>query len=177
MNNNLTQTQAELIEKITSEFNKLNNNSTKSSFNLIDVQPLIDKNEEIKNNRKIKEIDEIAWNKIAMIEAQRIVELLKQDMPNVCIEVFGKSNGHYEDSKICIQRKEGASGHHENWVEIAVVVIKEVEHLTHGCDYMKGIKLGYKTDNYTPFSSIEDLFAKSNIKEEIRKKIINYGKN
>ena len=114
---------------------------------------------------------------MAMDEAQRIAELLQQDLPFACVERYGDSNGHYDLPSICIQREKGRAGHHERFVAIEVVVIKETKLQTHNCKYDKGVALAYKhsySGDETEYSSIEELFEKSTIKEQIRERIINY---
>jgi hypothetical protein len=180
MNTNLTQNQQQLISNITAEFIKINASAKKeNTFNLIDIQPLFNKCKEIEDNKKIVETDDNLWNNIAMDEAQRIADLLQADMPFACVERYGKSNGHYDMPKICIQREKGLSGHHENYVSISVVVVTELEYLSHGICYNKGVSLAYKADylgNDTHYSSIEELFVKSDVTEQIRRKIINWIK-
>jgi len=173
---NLTTNQQELIANITAEFMKINESSNKlGTFNLIDIKPLFDKNKEIEDNKKIIEADAKLWKDMAMDEAERIARLLQEDLPFICVERFGESNGHYDLPSICIQREEGLSGHHEGWVQIEVVVNKEIAELSHGCTYSKGIGLGYKADydDKTIYNSIEELFELSSTKEMIRTKILN----
>ena len=175
----LTQNQQAIIDSLTNEFNRINNESTKGSFNLININPLIDKTREIKENQRIAELDKQMWDKLAMDEAQRIAELLSEDLPFACVERYGKSNGHYDLPYITIQRGKGITGHHENHVCIQVTIVKEWVKQSHDCGYEKGIRLGYEryehsySNNRTIYNSIEELFEKSNIAEEIRIKIIN----
>jgi hypothetical protein len=177
---NLTQNQQQLISNITAEFIKINESAKKkNTFNLIDINPLFEKSNEIKENGKIQETDYDLWDKIAMDEAQRIANLLQADMPFACVEIYGKSNGHYDRPSICIQREKGLSGHHENFVSISVVVVTELECLSHGMSYQKGVGLAYKSDylgNDVRYSSIEELFELPEVKEAIRTKIINWIK-
>jgi len=175
---NLTNNQQELIASITAEFMKINESAKKeSTFNLINVQPLFEKTKEIAENKKIIEADAKLWEEMAMNEAERIAKLLQEDMSFACVERFGKSNGHYDLPSICIQREKGLSGHHERWVQIEVVIERELATLSHNCHYSKGISLGYKTDGSNDrYKTIEELFEKSKINEMIRTKIINWIK-
>lgn len=175
---NLTANQQQIIDDLTAEFSRINASAKKTSgFNLIDVEPLRQKSREIEENKFIAEQDQKMWEKIAMDEAQRIAELLQQDLPFACVERYGNSNGHYDLPCVCILREKGMAGHYENYVALEVVVIKETKLQTHDCDYKKGVALAYKhsySGDDTKYSSIEELFEKSTIKEQIRKTIINY---
>lgn len=175
---NLTANQQQIIDDLTAEFSRINSSAKKTSgFNLIDVEPLRQKSREIEENRFIAEQDKKMWDRMAMDEAQRIAELLQQDLPFACVERYGDSNGHYDLPCVCIQREKGTAGHHERFVALEVVVIKETKLQTHDCDYKKGIALAYKhsySGDETKYSSIEELFEKSAIKEQIRERIINY---
>ena len=171
----LTQNQQEIINKLTAEFERINSDSSKSKFNLIDINPLIQKTNEIESNKRIEKLDAEMWNKLAMDEAQRIAELIQADLPFACVERYGKSNGHYDLPYVTIQRQKGITGHYENHVCIEVGIEKEWESLTHNCGYKKGIRL-YYSHNYsndkTKYNSIEELFEKSTIAEQIRVKIL-----
>jgi len=168
----LTQNQQLIIESLTSEFLRINNeHRNEGSFNLINIDPLMQKTMEIKQNKREAEMDYEAWHNIAMQEAERIVQLLRQDLPNACVERYGESNGKYDAPSVLIQRKKGRSGHHENYVSIDVVVKKEAVYQSHGCDYKKGVSLLYR-HNDNLFNSIEELFEKSSIADEIRIKIL-----
>jgi hypothetical protein len=156
---------------------KINESAKKeSTFNLINVQPLFEKTKEIAENEKIIKADDEFWEWMAMNKAERIAELLQEDMPFACVERFGKSNGHYDMPSICIQREKGISAHHEEWVRIDVVIEYESAKLSHNCYYSKGISLCYKTDGSNEYKTIEELFEKSNINEMIRERIINWIK-
>jgi hypothetical protein len=174
---NLTSKQQQIIDNLTAEFNRINSFAKMSSgFNLIDIEPLKRKSEEIKQNKLIAEQDAKMWRQIAMDEAERIAKLLQEDLPFACVERYGKSNGHCDLPSVCIQREKGRSGHHENFVAIDVLINTEYEYQTHECSYHKGIGLSYRHEyvkDKCRYSSIEELFEKSTIKEEIRTKILN----
>lgn len=174
----LTQNQKSIIDALTTEFNRINNqgNSPKQ-FNLVDISYLEDKTEEIRRNNQEADAYKKYWKKCAMEEAQRIAELLQADLPMACVERFGKTNGKIDAPSIIIQRKGGICGHHENYVSFDVLL--EYDGYTkqsHGCGYDNCIGFAYSYYNTpskaTKYYSLEELFEKSNIAEEIRKKII-----
>lgn len=174
---NLTKNQLEIIENLKNEFVRINESMySKDKFNLIDVDELIRINAEIENNLEEKELDHKYWFSLAMQEAERVAKLLQEDLPNACVERYGKSNGHYDLPSICIQRRKGLAGHHENFVSIAIEIDKETKELSHGCSYGRGVRLLYQYNNRC-YTSIQELFSKSLISDEIRTKIIRYLNN
>ena len=173
----LTENQQSIIDAITSEFNRINSVNKSTSFNLVDASKLLSINDEIKRNKEEAEAIENYWRQLAMAEAERLAALLQQDLPMACVERFGESNGKHDCPWVIIQRQRGKCGHHENYVSFEVVV-KQGAYVqqSHKCGYHKRVGLGYKyynsPSNSTTYNSVEELFANSNIADEIRKKII-----
>ena len=173
----LTENQQSIIDAITSEFNRINSVTKSTSFNLVDASKLLSINDEIKRNIEEAEAIKKYWHQLAMEEAERLAALLQQDLPMACVERFGKSNGKVDCPSVIIQRQRGNSGHHENYVSFDVVV-KQGAYVqqSHKCGYHNSVGLGYKYYNSssqsTTYDSVEELFANSNIADEIRKKII-----
>ena len=173
----LTENQQSIIDAITSEFNRINSVTKSTSFNLVDASKLLSINDEIKRNREEAEAHSKHWREVAMQEAERIAVLLQQDLPMACVERYGKSNGKIDMPSVIIQRQRGMCGHHENYVNFEVVVrIGEYVRQSQNCGYHECVRLGYKYYNSpsksTTYDSVEELFANSNIADEIRKKII-----
>lgn len=174
----LTINQQAIIDSLTSEFNRINETRKENrAFNLIDANVLSEISDEIRRNNQEADAYKKYWKKCAMEEAQRIAELLQADLPMACVERFGKTNGKIDAPSIIIQRKGGICGHHENYVSFDVLL--EYDGYTkqsHGCGYDNCIGFAYSYYNTpskaTKYYSLEELFEKSNIAEEIRKKII-----
>ncbi len=86
---NLTEKQVELIEQIKSEFNKINNsgNENKGKFNLVDTNTLTDL---VERKRKFREEEKAKRHGLEQLrneEAQRIADLLREDLPTAFIDV------------------------------------------------------------------------------------------
>ena len=175
----LTENQQRIINELTSEFIRVNETQKESrTFNLIDASALNEINEEIRRNKDEADAYKKYWKKCAMEEAQRIAELLQADLPMACVERFGKSNGKVDAPSVIIQRRGGICGHHENYVSFHVEVkFDGYTKQSHGCGYDNCVGLAYSYYNTpnkaTKYNSVEELFAMSNIADEIRKKIIN----
>jgi hypothetical protein len=168
----ITPTQQNILDSLVNEFNRINNEPTPSgSFNFINCDPLLQKTREIEQNRAIADADYQAWRKIALDEADRLVLLLRQDLPNACIFRHGKENGFHEAPTIKILRNERTSTHYESCVSICVNVVKEKVSQTHGCDYRKGVCLAYATDSFE-YKTMQDLANSKDFQEQIRRKVL-----
>lgn len=162
----LTENQQNIIDNIRSEFERINASAKpKGKFNLVDVSELNRINEEIAENKRIELRDAELWNSIARTEAERIVSLLMEDLPDyVSFNFHDVSSGHLKHIKIYIDTpKKGC-------VSFNVMIATRYEQLTHGCDYHKGVGLVYRYGR-DEYASVEKLFEQSSIKEEIRKRI------
>jgi hypothetical protein len=171
----ITPTQQNILDSLVNEFNRINNEPTPSgSFNFINTDPLLQKTKEINQNKAIAKADRLAWEKIAIDEANRIVKLLRQDLPNACIYRHSEANGHVDSSRIKILRDRDTSTHYESCVTIEVGVRTEAEGQTHDCYYYKGVELYY----YNPYRSddkyntMQELANSSNFQEQIREKVL-----
>jgi hypothetical protein len=172
----ITPTQQSILDSLVNEFNRINNESPSSdSFNFINTNPLIDKSREIKDNEAIADADYQAWRKMAIDEADRLVVLLRQDLPNAYIFRHSKENGFHESPTIKILRNNRTSTHHESCVSINVNVVKEKCFQTHGCYYQKGVRLAYSEsylESYPKYETMQDLANSSNFQEQIRRKVL-----
>jgi hypothetical protein len=99
----LSNNQQKIINSLISEFDRINQQANdKEGFNLIDVRTLVDKSKRINEWNEMKKADTLAWRKAANEECYRIIELLKDDMPEVYIEKCERT-----DARIIIcKRKE-----------------------------------------------------------------------
>jgi hypothetical protein len=84
----MTKRQQQIIDSLVSEFNKLQPVMGKG-FNLINVQPLIEKTQAIAQVRLEEELSSDSWVEAAQMEARRIVELLSDDLPTLEVSVTG----------------------------------------------------------------------------------------
>jgi hypothetical protein len=156
------------------EFARINEPQKNQAFNFINVTPLAQKTEEIEVNRAIAIADREAWEKLAMQEADRLVLLLKQDLPTAVVERYGKANGHYDSPTIMIRRNAQTSTHHSSCVIFSVVVVKESIQQSHSCVYDKGVSLAYSFGGYKEnrYNSMEEFVEKSGIAERIRTHVL-----
>ena len=174
----LTENQQAIIDSLTTEFNRINNqNNSPKQFNLIDISHLEEKTKEIRRNNAEAEAIKKYWLQLAMDEAERVAALLQADLPMACVERFGRGNGKVDAPSVIIQRKRGICGHHENYVSFDIELkFGGYVQQSHGCGYQEIVGLVYKYYNTpsksTKYDSVEELFAMSDIAEEIRKKII-----
>lgn len=121
----MTKDQQQIIDTLINEFNKINqSNNADKGFNLIDITPLKTKTTIQKEWSEMRRADEIAWQKLANEECYRIIELLKQDIPNVCIQKYGEQNGFGDYSTILIRKTSQCSTHYDNSVRLEVKVFK-----------------------------------------------------
>lgn len=158
--------QQEIIDNLKREFNKLQPGGGKS-FNLINIQPLVEKNNLIEQLRKEEQLSKEAWIEAAKIEARRILELLADDLPTIEVTIGGA------DNTILILSGRGSQ------MTIYIQVCRQrLEHESVGefFNYYTGLK--YTTHlmpNYAGSrkefnsSSIEDLLALPEFLETLRK--------
>jgi hypothetical protein len=175
---NLTETQSQLISQLTQEFQRINSETkVNGKFNLVSLDGLNQVAEEIRRNEAEAEADANYWEKAARDEADRIVLLLREDLPMARVELYGKANGHYDAPTVLIARKGDRLPHYSECVTIYVKVCKEHAKQTHDCRYYKGLRLVYEYYN-TPektgaYDSIEQLFSESDVLSHIRARILN----
>jgi hypothetical protein len=90
----MTENQKQLIDSLTEEFNRISIQETKKKkFNLIDAKALTDEKKERECWEKISKDNEREWNRAARQEAQRIVDMLKEDLPSAHIEMSEHGSG------------------------------------------------------------------------------------
>lgn len=78
----LTQNQQQTIEFITAQFEKLNASAQpKTKFNLVDIKPLQDKAERIRQLDEEENISKKIWKDAQESEIKRIIALFQEDLP------------------------------------------------------------------------------------------------
>jgi hypothetical protein len=172
----LTDNQKKAIEFITEQFETLNASQPKTKFNLVDIQPLLEKNERIKQLNKELKLMEETWSNLIIDELHRICNLFREDLPentDVIINEYGEqlkicrriylSNGdvynpsHVDDCVTISLYK----AHNEVYDEYYQMRIKNI----YGIYY----KLNYKDTRY---STIEELVETDLFKNSIRNRVL-----
>jgi hypothetical protein len=174
--NNLTNNQQTIINQIIGEFNRMNttNNSSKG-FNLIDINPLQKINREIKEFKELASADSKAWETLAHNEAQRIVDLLKEDLKGYSVQKYGEGNTYNSSPSILIRNNDKAYTDFSNSIDIDVRVAKQTKSI-HGSNCNFGVAL-YYTFYSTPYhleeyNTIEGLLNSEDFQDRLRKVVI-----
>jgi len=173
----LTENQKKAIEFITEQFENLNASQPKKKFNLVDVQPLLEKNERIVQLNKELELMEETWSNLINDELHRICNLFREDLPSdktdVIINEYGKVlkicrriylrngdvyNPSYVDECVTISLYKA---HNQVYDEYCQMYIKNI----YGIYY----KLNYKDTRY---NTIEELVATDEFKNSIRNRVL-----
>ena len=164
----------EIINALINEFNRIENSRNQNKrFNLINVDSLNEKTNEIQRFKEEVIANKQAWDDIANEEARRIVKLFQEDLPNACVQKYGKETGHYDLPSLMIRRNEKTSKHYEDCVTIEVKILTEIIRDSFGIPYSKGLRLAYRF-NYedNEFNTIEDLVKDSRFLETIRTRVL-----
>lgn len=167
--------QQRIIDALVNEMTRIDGMHTpRTSFNLINVDVLNDKTNEIKRY-KAREVAEMeAWEELAQEEARRLVKLFQADLPNASIQKYGSENGHYDLPSVLIRRSENGSTHVESCVIVEVTIVKcsDVKD-SFGNNYRRGVKLNYRF-NYGSerYDTIEELASEQHFLELIRNRVL-----
>jgi hypothetical protein len=181
----LTNTQQKTIEFLTAQFEKLNaSTQPKTKFNLVDIKPLEDKAERIKQLDEEEEISKKMWTDAQESELQRIADLLREDLPEDRILI--KINPYSREIKICrIQFTSNGtfyvSEHKNDCVTIGVKIRRESfydEYSTKHRDkcfsiyytILQNISL-LETKN-VEYNTIEELVSTDEFKDTLRKRVL-----
>jgi hypothetical protein len=156
----MTTRQQQIIDSLVSEFNKLQPIMGKG-FNLINIQPLMEKNAAIEQVRLEEELSYESWIAASQIEARRIVELLSDDLPTLDVSVWGG-----EDR--CIQIHQYGRDSIIIYVEIKSKDIKNEDLDVYVRHYLN---LQYRTNLHSDFKSdsIEEVLSQPWFLERLRK--------
>jgi hypothetical protein len=147
-----------------------------ANFNLINVDTLKEKTNEIQRYKMQEEADRLAWDEIANEEAKRLVRLFKDDLPNTSVQKYGKENGHYDLPNVLIRRDDNTSTHYESCVTIEVLVDRKNDvNDSLGNFYTRGVKL-YYIHSYSyrgeKFETIEELVSDWKFLEALRTRVL-----
>jgi hypothetical protein len=173
----MTQEQQAIIDALSKEFTRINEQRAagKTSFNLIDISPLKAKSEEIARQKELERIDKEHWEQLCLAEADRIVKLLREDLPMLRVERYGEpTNGFSSTPKIFIMCKgENTLPHYEDRLDIEVnFKISYVQDEWHN-SYKRGKSLEYKAEGHRFFEkTLEEALERSEFAEQIRKRFL-----
>ena len=166
----LTNTQQQTIQFLTEQFEKLNvSTQPKTKFNLVDIKPIEDKLERIRQLDMEKETAYKIWTEARKNELHRIADLLREDLPKDRIMVEINTYG----SVLSICRMQYLSNgqifindHHESCVKIEVVLKKK--------SYWDEYTNLYYRLNYgkVEYSTIEELVSTDEFKDTLRKRVL-----
>jgi len=156
----MTTRQQQIIDSLVSEFNKLQPVMGKG-FNLINIQPLMEKNAAIEQVRLEEELSYESWIAAAQIEARRILELLSDDLPTLEVSSYGG-----EDR--CIKIHKYGRDSIIIYVEIKS---KDIENEELGITVRHYLNLKYSTNLNSGFESdsIEEVLSQPCFLERLRK--------
>jgi hypothetical protein len=175
----MTTEQQQIIDSLISEFTRINQSKgTSTKFNLIDTSVLDAKTKEINEFKANEKLDIDYWKRVADTECKRIVQMLKEDMPNNCIQQYGDNNNYYPDSSILLRHNAETSTHSDSCADIHIVVDRGgyVED-SYGNRYSRGTKLQYrvspsKESSSTYYDTIEEAILSLTFLERVRTHII-----
>jgi hypothetical protein len=164
----MTTNQQQILDSLTREFEKMNAKVETKGFNLIDINPLNEKNRVKAQWMKMHKEDENAWKKACNIEASRIEKLLQSDL-----------DGYYVDSiiddtlspKIIISQCYDTSKYADKRIIIYIERSTELRTDEYGGEWRFGSGFRYKY-NSTSFPTIEEICNLRSFKEELRTKIL-----
>lgn len=174
----LTQNQQQTIQFLTEQFEKLNGSQQPNKkFNLVDIKPLQDKAERIRQLDEEENIQYQIWTDAQKNELQRIADLLREDLPQdrTIIEV----NTYGCVLSICrIQYLSNGqiftNDHHESCVKISV----EKKRNNYKDEYSQKWRTEYTNLYYrlnygkVEYSTIEELCATDEFKDTLRKRVL-----
>lgn len=170
---NLTETQSQILDSIQKEFSRINQQSEPTrSFNLIDVNPLIKKNQEIEEDKAMMKANKFAWEQLAIEEAEAIMVLLRGDLPSyLSVERKTKGNGYAWDMASIViydNTKHSHIPHHESHINIEVLIDYRDITLRHNCGYRQYHYFKYKHSSDT-YKTKEELFSSDYFISKLRK--------
>jgi hypothetical protein len=174
----LTQNQQQTIQFLTEQFEKLNGSTNqKTKFNLVDIKPLQDKAERIRQLDEEEKIQYQIWKDAQKNEIQRIADLLREDLPEDRTMV--KINNYGSVLYIC-RMKFLSSGscyacdHPDSCVTIDV----ELKRNNYWDKYSQKSRNEYTNLYYTlnygkvEYSTIEELCATEEFKDTLRTRVL-----
>jgi len=162
----LTENQNEIINLLKEEFSR--SNPKKS---LIDTAPLLEKTLKVNEWKASQEEDKKFWSAKALLEMNRIIDILRDDLPHLSIEQMGKLHSCYESSEIVIC-KYGKEKNYEHRMCLGVYYETEyIKKFEEEASLKFGVKL-YYSYNSLRYYTIEDAISSRAFTEDLRKKML-----
>lgn len=177
----LTKQQQQIIADMTNSFAKVNERfNTSKSFNLINADELHMLNRKKREFEDNVEIVKENWEMMASLEAYRIIELLKEDLPNAIIQKMEERCSQFRSViEICKEESDKSSEFtsdiqlkYKNRIDIQ---IKPLEWLIIEDEYGNWEKIPHELHyqhNGSYYKSIQSLCSSEKFIEEIRNKVL-----
>ena len=171
----MTTKQQQIVDALVNELNRIESmHKPTTTFNLINVNALNDKTNEIEKYLARVKADMKAWDELATEEAIRLVNLFRADLPRASVQKYGSENGHYDQSDLVIRRDINQSTHHESCVIVRVKIARKNDVIdSFGNIYSRCVNLQYQYNNSNDlFDTIEELVATKGFLELVRARVL-----
>lgn len=175
----MTPNQKSIVESLINEFNRINSTTSDSKpFNLINADVLSAENRANYIWEQSSKSELESWKIAANEEAWRIVEMLKQDLPNAVIEKYGHGNSYYDLPNVLIKHPSvDSNAHYTEWVSIDIHVETQSKSNEYGHRATFGKKLSYRVTpsvkGYNePYETLEEAVKDSAFIDALRKRVI-----
>ena len=171
----MTTNQQQIVNSLIAEFNRIEaEHKPKTTFNLINLDALNDKTNEIARYKAEEKANLESWDKMANDEAKRLVKLFQEDLPTASVQKYGKENGYHDLPIVLIRRNENTSTHPDSQVSVSVIISKAIDvRDSFGNAYERGAQLKYRFSyGGESFNSIEELVSNKLFLEELRLKVL-----
>lgn len=174
----LTNTQQQTIQLLTEQFEKLNGSTQPNKkFNLVDIKPLQDKAERIRQLDEEENISKKMWTDAQENEIKRIVALFQEDLQHENITV--QPNFYGSQLKICkIEFLSNGQPYirdfHDSCVTINVYLKVKDNWDEYSYKYRTEYTNFYYKLNYgkEEYSTIEELVSTDEFKDTLRKRVL-----
>ena len=162
----MTTKQQQIVDALVNELNRIESmHKPTTAFNLIDVNALKDKTNEIEKYLARHKADKDAWKKIATEELIRLAKIFKADLPTASVQ--------NDQSDLVIKRDEFRPSDYATciFIRVKIVSINDVID-SFGNKYSRCVKLQYEYNSSYVFDTIEELVANKNFLELVRTRVL-----
>jgi hypothetical protein len=174
----LTQNQQQTIQFLTEQFEKLNGlQQPNKKFNLVDIKPLEDKSERIRQLDEEEKISKKMWTDAQENEIKRIIALFQEDLPQESITV--QPNFYGSQLKICrigflSNGQPYIRDFHDSCVTINVYLKEKSNWDEYSYKYRTEYTNFYYILNYgkEEYSTIEELVSTNEFKDTLRTRVL-----
>ena len=164
----MTPNQQQILDSLTKEFKKMNAKVETKGFNLIDINPLNEKNRVRAQWLQMKKDDENAWKEACNIEASRIAMLLQSDLEEYYVVSIIENN---LSPKIIISKCYDNSKYADKRITLYIEPSTELRTDEYGGQWSFGSGFRYKYSSRL-FPTIEEICKLNSFKEDLRTKIL-----